>query len=172
MAGKGVPIPRICRHFARTGQCTYQGCKFVHIRPKSGGVLAQFGIGNGEESLDDELGSREHLSAADQQGVYTWDDKAAMEAGFVCNIGGMTSMNDEGDEDFDGDPNGLGLGLGLNNLEREPSEAGSHKSEVREKSAIKAVEENLRDSLYSLEDRLIDKMAEMFGRESDFQRRA
>ena len=177
--GKGMPmqVPRLCRHFARTGQCTYPNCRFVHVRPKSGGVLAQFGIGSGDESLDEELGGREHLGAADAQGVYTWDDIGAL-GHAAGGIGTMMEADNEVQEEHDGDPNGLGLGLGLNCMTQCGECAVPNSGEQTPASQgvmpkdLEAVEMNLRESMYSLEDRILDKMTELVQGSADCRRRA
>ena len=87
------------------------------------------------------------------------------------------NAEDEICEECDGDPNGLGLGLGLglHGLEHDSvSKAGSQAPSAPTvlPSEVKAIESNLRDSLYSLEDRLLDKLEEIAGKPSGFQGRA
>ena len=100
-----------------------------------------------------------------------------MATGALGGIGAAASAEDEGIDEHDGDPNGLGLdlGLGLHGLEHDSvSKAGSQapSAPAVQPSDVKAIETNLRDSLHSLEDRLLDRLEGMIGKSSGFQGRA
>ena len=93
-------------------------------------------------------------------------------------IGTMMEADHEVPEEHDGDPNGLGLGLGLNCMTQCGECAAPKSGEQTPVSQgvlpkdLEVVETNIRESMYSLEDRLLDKMAELVQGSADFRRRA